>query len=274
MIDEKNASAPDGSSAAALWPCFRCEPTVLQPPPNSPPEWVPPTMRLCPRHDPARVASGRLLSEVLDSRNVCRRGDRRVEWLFNPVLVEGERAWFSLALGTFRVLGETFPSDDPFEYFVQHNPQTAAELLSLHKHRDVFAAGANPRSLKAYFAARDGKVRKPVSDDENEDLDEDEEEDEAGASPLAWFRRLWAGRQKPAAGGVSTRFERLCRYWSYRKEFQALRDKVDPGRTLREEALIDHARRFEFPWQAPPSQMPLDAVIKDLLRLAARRYGP
>jgi hypothetical protein len=82
------------------------------------------------------------------------------------VSVEGERAWFSLALGAFRVLGETYPSNDPFEYFVQHDPQTAAELLLLHRHREVFAAGANRRSLAAYFAARDAKVRKPVTDDE------------------------------------------------------------------------------------------------------------
>ncbi len=249
-------------SAAALWPCFRCEPGILQAPAGSPPDWVPPTMRLCRRHDPARVASGRPLVEVLEARNVCRRSDRRVEWLLNPVVVEGQRAWFSLAINSYRVQGEAFASHDPFEYFAQHDAQTSSELLALHKHREIFARGADARALARYYRARVHGARHVVPE-------QDGKQEEAG--PFDWFRRLWERRPAPVA--QPTRLDRLCRYWSYRREFLALRNRVDPSRTLREEQVIDHARQIEFPWQAPASEMRLEEVIPDLLALAARRYG-
>jgi hypothetical protein len=158
-MKKQDQAHPNDDLGVAPWPCFLCEPGVLVRPAGSSPTWVPPMTRLCNRHDAARVASGRPLADVLAARDVCQSDDWRASWLYNPVFVEGQRAWFSVAAGGFCVHGEAFPSRDACEYFAQHLADDAAELLALHRNRAVFASGGSTEGLVAHLG-RGGEFKR------------------------------------------------------------------------------------------------------------------
>jgi len=135
------------------WRCFLCEPAALVPPVGSPPEWVPVT-HVCGRHGVPRLGSGRPLLEVFAARDVLRNDDWYSMWLFNPVQVEGHRAWFSIAAGMTFLMGEAFPSNDSFEYFSQHLEDSAVELLALHQHQALFASVVDLAAMARYLEHR------------------------------------------------------------------------------------------------------------------------
>lgn len=237
--------------------CFVCDPQALVPPLDPGTVWIPNTCA-CDRHDVPRLASGRSLLEVLKARDVLANDDWRAVWLWNPVTVEGRRAWFSTGAGGLHLEGEAFPSADLFTFLVQHRAELAGELAILHRHRGLFADGVDAGTFVEYLTARST---------------------DGARSSTASPHGVW---------------ERLESCWSHQRSFDAFRDafraevRRAPGSTqplplgLRqdavaprapsEEELLDRAR-VQVPPESSPRTADLPALVTELLAIARQRFA-
>jgi hypothetical protein len=129
--------------------CFICTPEPLQLDQEQPPQWLLPRRACAYCTSQARLANGELLNQFLGQAETLEGSG--LNYLLNPVTIEGHRGWSDFVAGWYVVQEEIFPSENYFEFYTQHTPSGIAFLHVVYQYLGSMAGEPSAADLLTCF---------------------------------------------------------------------------------------------------------------------------
>ena len=130
--------------------CFVCEGPRPRPE-EKPYLWLKPRLA-CSKHSASKVLdNGELVSDFLQRRKT---DDYPLEgsglnYMINPVRIEGVRGWIDFGGGGCAVIEEVFPSRDYFEFYAQHSLKALDGFYALYEKSGSLSTGMSVNKLRS-----------------------------------------------------------------------------------------------------------------------------